>query len=587
MLATRRSVNTRRRSVGPPKPPTSLRHRPALAWDTPDRDELFASPYKVFAHYFLTFPIALQGDYTKDVDTTLSSTTGKSVDTADYYDYRWLPVGSIEGGVDNRVFGGLLRDRHLLRRAKRTSKSSPTKAGLTLDWHIQDRMHEVRCAIEADLDGFTLDLLSVPQTDGAMPDRWRQALWLFDGADEVVRQDKVPFKIVLMPDGSTSSTDKPETLAKALAYLITTYPDVVYMHDDKFCLAPYNPEIAPNSRNSTAGSDSLYTAPEFWQKVIDLLEDTYKIPTLLWNCHQRSLWSAPQHPAFKAMAYGTSRWGDRDPESSKAETNVNRQAYYHLRKTYPRTPETKWMHPVSVGDERPNDSHRPVRFWERDHYRQLRESWLAAIGDDTAKDANGALLHRKADLVQIPTWSDLAEGAHICPSRNLGWTQLDINSYYLIKYKTGDYPEIIRDRVYLSHRIQPTDSEASTTVTYSSTYVDYPNRLMERAGNTTSENTVAATCFFKEGGNTVTLNVGGTITTHNNVGAGFQVVKAPLVTSGGIGTGVVTVKVVRSGVTVASFGTGDNRKVSLSQVSQDMSYRAASNAESYNNRVAA
>ncbi len=549
-------------------------HRAHRAWDAPLRSELFASKYKVFAHYFLTFPIALQGDFTKDVDTTLSATTGKSVDTADYYDYKWMPLGAIEGGVDNRVFGGLVRDRHLLRRAKRTAVASPTKAGLTLSWQIQDRMHEVRDAIAADIDGFTLDVLQIPQPD-TMPLRWRQLLWLFDAAAEVVRQDKVPFKIALMPDGSTSATTDPTTLASAMKYLVDNYPTIVYYHENSFALMPYGPELAPANRNSTRNADATYTAPAFWKEVLRQLRDVHKIPTILWNCHTR-LWTGTQgNPDFHTIAYGTSRWGDRDPASSSAEHQNNRRAYYHLLKTWP-TDKQKWMHPVSVGDERPNDTHRPVRFWERDHFRQLRESWLAAIGDPNKKDADGALLNRKADLVQIPTWSDIAEHAHICPSENFGYTQLDICNYYLIWYKTGVPPVIKRDAVYLSHRLQPTTDEPNTTVKYSSTYVDYPNRLMERAGSQTEQNTIGATCFFKAGDNTLTFNVGGTVITRT-VGAGYQFVAVPMVNGGSIGTGVITLTVTRGGTQIVKLTTGDAKKVRLELISQDMGYRAVGN----------
>jgi len=61
-----------------------------------------------------------------------------------------------------------------------------------------------------------------------------------------------------------------------------------------------------------------------------------------------------------------------------------------------------WMQPVSVQDERPNQS----LYDEADNSENLRVTWTAAIAD--------------ADWVQIPTWNDYSEGAQVAPSTGTG-----------------------------------------------------------------------------------------------------------------------------------------------------------------------
>ncbi len=555
---------SRRRSGGgnPPTPPDpNLVARVDLPFDVPTAKTLAASTFKVWSHYFTPYPITLQGDWTKDVDNTLDEATGKSVDTTDYIDHRWMPLGSIEGGVDNKVFGGLMRDAHRLRRKKRTSEASPTLTGLTLTWQIQDKMTEVRDAIKGGLDGFTLDILKVPQTTtmpgryayADMPDEWRKCMWLFEAVGEVNRQDGTDLRIVSMPDGTTSATKDPVTLARAMVYIAQTYPDEAYFEDSRFILAPFQAEGGANGIQL-----SKKTPFDFWKDVLNRI-DLANVDVHFWPCYQKQ-WT-DWHPDLTSLAYGASLWGDRDAVKVIAEGNRARRAHHHLRNTFSTT--QKWMHPVAPGDQRPREG----RWWEQNHTLALDGAWQSAIGDTTAKDANGDLLHRKAHHVQVVTWSDFPEAAHVCPSRAHGFAMLAVNWWWLIQFKVGTVPTILRDELYLSHRIQPTDAEPNTVVTYSSTF--QTKFLATLEGDETERNTVGVTAFLATDAQVV-INVGGVDHDKGTLLAGRHVLTAPLVP---IGNGTMSARIVRGGVTVKTVTSPHT--VSLDQSVQDYQYRMA------------
>ncbi|MGR6998986.1 hypothetical protein ACU686_13965 [Yinghuangia aomiensis] len=137
-----------------------------LPFDLPSTADLRASRKKVFAHYFTPYPISLNN----------------AAGDADYYKKNYLnPDG--EGGK-HKQYGGLLRDSPLPR------------APLGGDWELQDMETEVRTAVSAGIDGFTVDLLNL---DPSSPHRKRVDL-LIKAAERV----DPGFRIVLMPDMTAS-----------------------------------------------------------------------------------------------------------------------------------------------------------------------------------------------------------------------------------------------------------------------------------------------------------------------------------------------------------------------------------------------
>ena len=137
---------------------------------------------------------------------------------------------------------------------------------------------------------------------------------------------------------------------------------------------------------------------------------------------------------------------------------------------------------------------------------------------------------------------------------------LDISAYYLHRWKLGYYPPIVRDTLYLTHRVQPT-----TGVTYTgpqTTFIPTTAR-----GSTPTKNDVEVLCFLT-GAASVDLTIGGLTTTFNAPAAGLYSFKAPLRN----GTVMATAK--RAGQTVASVTSP--WPISSTQWGQDFGYRAVS-----------
>lgn len=478
MSRFRSSSSSRRRLLLLPDVPAPVVVRAGrgdLPFDPPTYAALRASGREAFAHYFLTFPVSVDNK-----DSRLNA-DGTPVDATEYYHRLWLPPGGVESGTTNHSwFGGLVRDRHLLRRGPLTTVVSAT-TGRSLTYQVQDKMGEVRDAIKAGLDGFCPDIISVPQSttqeDPAnWPTFWRRMIEMMEAVSEVRAVDGVDFRIMLMPDGTTSGTRNAGTLAKAMNYLWVNYREALYTRDGKLVFAPYQPESAPD------GADA---PKQFWIDTLDLLRTTYKVPIFFLPCYSRKWDDAKQHGQLVGLTDGIARWQDRDPITSFSDNNQNRRMGSFIKANFP---GNVWMAGVSVGDERPNQSN----FFERNHARQIAASWSTAIGD-------GSSLYQRADLVQLPTWSDLAEGAHLNPSVNHGWCWLDLSFYYMIRFKTGAFPTIVRDALYLTHRLQPLDGKTGTTTLSSKVaYTGYRGSAVRIGGSPT--------------GGTFTLTLGGATT---------------------------------------------------------------------------
>ncbi len=469
--------------------------RSDLAWNPPTAEVLRAGPW-TGPHYFLTFPLAFttsqDSPTAPDVDTRLNA-DGTPVDPASLWHRFNPPSFSFHKG-----FGGEVRDRPLFKRAPRATITSPTDPNKKLDYRVQDKITECRQAMTSGHDGFLVDLLDVPvnaaqydltvkskessngASDGA-PLRWRQAVELSDAVAEVQRADGPVFHLMCMPDASTNATKSPAgLLCDAIKWLEDRNPGVWLRRNGALILAPYQPEVAP------AGAETGVAT--YWADVISGLKARGFSSVFFMPCYSR-LWTAtPQHPTLASQTQALGRWGDRSPDTTNGETDQNRRMYYTIRNDYP---GNLYLGNASKSDERPNQRN----YFESDHGRQIRESWQNNIGDG-ATDAGGKLLHVKADYVQVITWNDYAEGAHIAPSDNQGWCGLDLSMYELIKYKTGAYPAIVRDALYLSHRLQPTDDAATMTYNgYTGSVVNVAGRTADTFTLTMGANTTATITF--------------------------------------------------------------------------------------------
>jgi len=417
--------------------------------------------------------------------------------SVDYYTKNYIAING-EGGKYAQ-YGGKQRDRPFTR----APINDP-------NWQLRDMETEVRQAISAGIDGFNVSLTSfgTTQTNVATKTLMQAAKNVDPG-----------FKIMLRPNMiSPGLKDLSQAaFAKGLADLAAS-SSAYRLGDNRLVLSPFRAEV-----------DSV----AWWQGVFNVMKASYGIDVAFWPMFLNEIqWG----PSFAGISYGEANWGDRsavnnNPAGTSATSDIGRIKAVQAR-------GDKWMQPVSLQDARPVQS----IFYEAQNTQNLRNTWKIAI------DGN-------ADMVHIPTWNDYAEGSQIAPSAKIGWASLDINSYYLTWYKTGKAPTIVRDTVYLSHRLMPTSAKPTSQPT-----------LMKPLAGTTLYNNVEALTFLKAPG-TVTIAVGSkTYTCAVNAGVDRCVVP--------LGAGKVSAKVVRSGATVA--GTTSPHTVTTTPKVQDMDYVSAS-----------
>ncbi|WP_345431270.1 glycoside hydrolase family 71 protein [Actinoallomurus vinaceus] len=325
------------------------------------------------------------------------------------------------------------------------------RAPISGDWQLEDMRTEVRRAAAAGLDGFTVDLLSVSSSSA----NWSRAKLLIKAAEQV----DPGFKIVLMPDMNGLVNVSADTLAAAVASIAKS-PAVYHLADKRLVVSPFKAE----------GKSAAW-----WSSWITLMRDRYGIEIALVPCF---LNFGSNADAYAAISYGFSNWGNRNP-AANAGLAANISRTHKLGKI--------WMQPVSVQDERPNQG----RYDEAGNTENLRLTWKAAIAG--------------ADWVQIPTWNDYSEGAQLSPSAKHGWTYLDLSSYYLTRLKTGKYPAITKDVVYVTHRIQPAAAKPKFAET----------RLMTlRSGSTPARDQVEVLTMLTAAAK-VTATIGGTAHTYS------------------------------------------------------------------------
>ena len=357
----------------------------------------------VFAHYFTPYPISL--------DNKPAS--------SDYYTINYLNPAGENGKF--ATSGGLLRDRPL--------PSTPVIG----DWKLENQKTEVRQAIAAGIDGFSIDILGL--TGG----NWDSILSMMDAAHAV----SPSFKVMLMPDmtSATGGYDQ-ATLAGKMA-ILAAYPAAYRISTGALVIAPFKGEAQ---------------TPAWWTTFITTMSSSYGIKVAFLPVF---LATGPNIPKYASISYGMSSWGVRNPQGILAGPDYTAQAHKL---------GTKWMAPIAIQDSRPNQ----FVYAESANTETLRASWTRAINDG-------------ADFTQLITWNDYSEMTSFAPSVNHGHAYLDINAYYQTAFQTGSTPAIARETVFLTHRTQAYDA----TPTYQNKQMLWWN------GGTTPRNTAEVLTFLK------------------------------------------------------------------------------------------
>lgn len=266
------------------------------------------------------------------------------------------------------------------------------------DWQFANLQQEVRTAGEAGIDGFSVDILSLSGPN------WDRVKLLLKAAASV----DPGFRIMLMPDMTSLHAD-PATLADALAGLARS-SSVHRLGDGRLVVSPFKAEAHD---------------PGWWSQLTTRLGQRYGIRTALVPLFLNYSANAER---FAPISYGFSAWGSRS-YAGQAGATADTALAHRLGKV--------WMQPVSVQDARPNQG----IYDEAGNTATLRTSWGHAISDG-------------ADWVQLTTWNDYSEGSQLAPSTHNGYAYLDLSSYYLSRFKAGEWPRIVRDTVYLTSRVQ-------------------------------------------------------------------------------------------------------------------------------------
>ena len=279
-------------------------------------------------------------------------------------------------------------------------------------YELVDAKKEVAQAAAAGIDGFTIDIL-----DWYGP-LWDRSLLMAEAAD---RDDQ---GFVVVPNLDLASDADDESVGYIADKLAEFYrsPAAYRLPDRRYVLSSFKAEARPAS---------------WWSNLLSQLDERHGIEVALISVLLDA--SEENMKEFAPISYALSTWGLRS--STSVLDAPNRARFAHRA-------GVKWMAPVAVQDVR----HHRLIYAEAGNTETLRASWSRVFAD-------------QADLVQLVTWNDYSESTHFAPSQAHGSSFLDVNGYFLTKFKTGRAPAITGDELVVTHRIQKYGSEPTVQQT--------------------------------------------------------------------------------------------------------------------------
>jgi hypothetical protein len=526
----------------PPIEPATV--DPGLAFElAPLLAALAAALRMVLPHWFVTDPLGGDGAAT-------TANPGGGANSATYYRDR-MPGGSITASDGDWDYRDEPYDPFPRPRASTSSWS----------WQVLDQAWEIQQAYAAGITGTFVDWLNLndgPTSAGVATDnRLGQVRQLMDGVIAAGLVGK--FGVAPMIDGNTSIARNTNQAAMivALASLLNHPASLKDPVTGKPVVGVYMPEGSVLSTH-----DATPTQVHDWLAAIKagLLTDHGIDIRKVRASHQRGAASptGDSRPGWAGVQPGQGyydalpdvaepgRWSSRNPDEALNPNTQNAGAIAYAQSHYP---GSRWLASVAPQDERPNQN----KYEEARGFENFLAMWQVAI-------ENGA------SDVQLTTWSDFKEHAHIMPSRNHGWTWLDLTAYYKARFQLGYWPTVTRDTIYGAHRVMLTTATPTNT--------SIPRQI--KAGSTAAANIVSCLAFLRDTTDvTVNITVGGVTTpftpgpaTKAYGGNGVYIFNAPL------RPGSVSMEIVRGGHTVQQVTSPFT--VTATPVVDDLHYRAFS-----------
>lgn len=400
-------------------------------------------------------------------------------------------------GENNKwaAVGGLLRDRPVPR--------DPISG----DYQYADMLTEVKQAIDYGLNGFTACVLTTDSSD--------RNYYLIEKLMKASSALSDSFKVMLMPDMTAMPNISADELARGMAAL-SKYSSVYRLSTGEVLIAPFYAEGHSAS---------------FYQDMLTAMRTKYNTPAALMPIFL----DAKYMDAFNNVSVAFANWGIRDANIASNE------AYWPNWVAKAHALGKPWMEPVSVQDERPNQR----IYDEASNTETLRATWNRATSEG-------------ADLVMMTTWNDYSESTSFAPSTDHGYAFLELNKYYLTKYRTGSYPSITKDRIIITHRIQKA-STLPTSYTGVMTLRNPDNPAQTRPRDKIEVFTMLTAAA------TVTVTIAGKDYSYNApAGTNAQLFD--------LATGYFTATASRGGSPVATVTTQD--AVAFTTEQQDLSYHA-------------
>jgi hypothetical protein len=487
-------------------------------WDQPLREVLSgaATGKWLLGHEFPTFPRALG--------------------SADYWvESGWVyqegVIGS-EAGVNGYAkhddYGGYVRGR------------KPNDADRTTGYRIRAKEAEIALAIEAGLDGFVHNLTDA--TPGStFARRW---LDLAEAAENMHAAGTLgDFRVALCPDGNTGGTpriaptDDPTDLEDLIvAHGARSSCLRLSGYSNKQLLFSFSPETAPNGTG--AGGSAAAT---WWANRKSAVAARGE-PVVFAAIFQQSWTSTAQAPSFASVADIMGRWGGSDWSSVSGANNDNANARAYAMSQFGKP----WVHWSRWQDERPYST----RFYEPWGSSLLRNTWAVIEASNPF-------------MVQSVTWDDYSECTQFyAGDPHHGFVPADVQDYHAIKWKLGAFPTIVRDGLFLFHRVQPRDIP---TADYLSSQQTAFMPITAHTGGAAKDE-VEVLAYLKAPATIYVISGAGPAVPFAGT-TGENSFKVPLQ------NGTVQAWAVRAGVTVASITSPWNVS-STGNVVQDFKYRA-------------